>query len=302
MSVANGLKWASFCLLAPLIACAVLRQTPQPRPELDQLVFEVQTATPTAPPILELDDVATYTPDPNATATSAATSTAEGTVEPSKEAGTDSEAEASEEATGAEPVALTAPPASAATTPTVPVAEPLQGGEWDFEAGFQSWTNPYGDSCAASGLANGWTAFTTRDQFGSSCMNQTTWQDNVFTGANAQEITFAYVGNEAGIYKTAPATPGHRYEVTAHMRREFSPSKVDVALGIDPTGGANWQAESVEWFAWKEDLDDEWNKTEEIVTALGDRITIFIKGSHPYPEPGGALRIDAVTVFDLGPE
>ena len=101
------------------------------------------------------------------------------------------------------------------------------------------------------------------------------------------------------------ACPGPRAGVrgfTAYTRREFSPAQVEVALGIDLSGGTNWQAESVNWFAWDEDLNDEWNKTEEIVTALGDRMTIFIKGSHPYPEPGGALRIDSVSVLDLGPE
>ena len=302
MSTANGLRWASLVILVPLLACAVLRQSKQPGPELEQLAFEIQTATPTEPPILGLDNVPTHTPDPNATATSEPTSSVEGTAAPLTIAGTEPDAAATEESAAIEPVALTGPPASAATTPTVPAAAPLQGGDWDFEAGFQPWTNPYGDSCAASGLAIGWTAFTTRDQFGSSCMNQTTWQDNVFTGANAQEITFAYVGNEAGIYKTAPTTPGHRYSVTAYTRREFSPAQVEVALGIDLSGGTNWQAESVNWFAWDEDLNDEWNKTEETVTALGDRMTIFIKGSHPYPEPGGALRIDSVSVLDLGPE
>jgi hypothetical protein len=133
-------------------------------------------------------------------------------------------------------------------------------------------------------------------------MNQTTWEDNVYLGGNAQEITFAYVGNEAGIYKTAPTAVGHRYRVKALMRREFSPAKVEVSLGIDPGGGANWQAESVEWFPWDEDFDDEWSETEVIVVALGESVTIFVKGSHPYPEPGGALRIDSISVVDLGPE
>jgi hypothetical protein len=269
---------------------------------LEQLVFDVQTATATAAPVLEFDDVPTYTPDPNATVTSEATPTGQGAGTPAGGTAIKADAGQADAAAGAATPEPTVPATPAQATPTVPVAEPLQGGEWDFEAGFETWTNPFGDSCAASGLAIGWTAFTTRDQFGSSCMNQTTWKDNVYLGGNAQEITFAYVGNEAGIYKTAPTAVGHRYRVKALMRREFSPAKVEVSLGIDPGGGANWQAESVEWFPWDEDFDDEWSETEVIVVALGESVTIFVKGSHPYPEPGGALRIDSISVVDLGPE
>ena len=198
--------------------------------------------------------------------------------------------------------AAQAPTATPPPAPTAPLAEPLRGGAWDFEAGFVEWRNPYGDGCPGSGLANGWTAFTTRDQYGSSCMNQTVWKDNVHSGESAQEITFAYVGNQAGIFKTAPAIPGHRYTVEAYTRREFSPAKVELSLGIDLNGGVDWQAESVQWFPWDEDLDDAWARTEETVTATGETMTIFIKGSHPYPEPGGALRIDSISVVDIGPE
>ena len=283
-----ALVWA-----IPLLACALARQTPQPGPELQQLTFEVQTATPTLPPILVLAGAPTNTPDPNATLTPAITATLIVT--------------ASEVITAALPVEATPTRAVVPTpppppSPTVPLAEPIRGGEWDFEGGFESWTNPFGDGCAGSGLAIGWSAFTTRDQFGSSCFNQTTWHDNVYSGDNAQEITFAYVGNEAGVFKPAPTTPGHRYTIEAFFRREFSPSKVEVALGIDLTGGQNWQAETVQWFAWNEDFDDQWSRTEQTITATGESMTIFIKGFHPYPEPGGALRIDSISVVDLGPE
>jgi hypothetical protein len=173
---------------------------------------------------------------------------------------------------------------------------------WDFEEGFTTWSNPFGDACPGSGLANGWNAFTSRDQYGSACMNETVWKDNVYTGVSAQEITFAYVGIEAGVYRAAPTIPGHRYTVEAFMRREFSPVPVQVFLGLDLTGGADWQAESVQWFPWQEDVDDAWARTEATVTATGQTMTVFIKGSHPYPEPGGILRIDSISITDIGPE
>lgn len=276
-----------------MLACAVVRQTPQPAATLEQLVFEVQTATPTPTPVLFLADVPTYTPDPNATPTPVLTSTLVVTSTITSEP---------EETPTPAPTIAPAPTMPPTPPPTAPLAEPLGGGAWDFEDGFVTWGNPYGDVCPGSGLAVGWTAFTSRDQYGSSCMNETVWKDNVYSGQSAQEITFAYVGVQAGIFKAAPTIPGHRYTVEAYMRREFSPAKVEVSLGIDLSGGTDWQAESAQWFPWNEDVDDAWARTEVTVTATGETMTIFIKGSHPYPEPGGTLRLDSVRVIDIGPE
>ncbi len=286
------LRAASLILLLPALACVVTKQTPQPAATVQQLVFEVQTSTPTLTPVLYLLDAPTNTPDPRATSTPVVTTTLNLTptleIEPA--------APLQEPAPNSQP-----PPATPTPVPT-PEIKLTQGGVWDFEEGFTPWFNPHGDVCSGSGLANGWTAFTTRDQYGSSCFNQTVWKDNVYSGESAQEITFAYVGNQAGIFKTAPTVPGHRYTITAYMRREFSPAKLEVSLGLDLTGGGNWQAESVLWFPWREDVDDAWTKTEETITATGEAMTVFIQGVHPYPEPGGVLRLDAVTIADLGPE
>jgi hypothetical protein len=281
--------------LLPTLACTLVRQTPQPVPTLDQLIFEIQTATPTITPVFFLADAPTYTPDPNATPTPLITSTMTATV-------TSTLTVKLTETPTPEVQATKAPAALPTFTPTVPPAEPLRGGFWDFEEGFEPWLNPYGDACPGSGLANGWTSFTTQDQFGSACMNETVWKANVHSGISAQEITFAYVGIEAGVFRTAPVIPGHRYTIEAFMRREFSPAKVEVFLGIDLNGGSDWQSESVQWFPWLEDLDDEWARTEATATATGETMTIFLKGSHPYPEPGGILRLDSISIVDNGSE
>ena len=299
----NLLHWASLVLFVPIFACTIVKQTPQPVVEVEQLNFEIQTATPT---VSLLFDAPTYTPDPNATATPTSTPTLSATLTAQPQI-TQTVETAPVEATAAPPppaeeVAAPAPPPATATPEPAPTAEPLQGGEWDFEAGFAPWINPFGDSCDGSGLAIGWSAFTTEDAYGSSCMNQTTWAGNVHSGESAQEITFGFVGNKAGIFRPAPTTPGHNYAVAAFMRREFSPAKVEVLLGVDATGGTDWQAETVQWFPWNEDLDDQWAKTEATVTATGETMTIFIKGDHPFPEAGGALRLDSVSVTDLGTE
>ncbi len=293
----SSIYGVSLLLVGSLLACSLARQTPQPTVEFEQLAFEVQTATPT---ISTMFEVATFTPVPKATPTPTLTPTPEitGTVI------TETGPEAPPAETGAPPIpADTAtPPPPPPPTPTVPLAEPLRGGVWDFEDGFQPWTNPYRDVCPGSGLANGWTAFTNRDQFGSACMNQTVWKDNVHSGQSAQEVTFAYVGIEAGVYRPAPTIPGHRYTIEAHMRREFSPAKVSVFLGVDLAGGTNWETDTVQWYPWNEDVDDAWGATSATVTATTETMTIFLKGSHPYPEPGGTLRLDNISILDIGPE
>ncbi|MBI1881786.1 MAG: hypothetical protein HYR94_26715 [Chloroflexi bacterium] len=303
----NSSVWRQVTLLAflPLLACALARQTPQPAPTLEQLAFEIQTATPTFTPVLGLVGAPTDTPDPNATATRTLTSTLTitSTLTPTETQAVAPPPPVATSLPEPEVAAVQSAPAATPTpAPAVPTAEPVQGGAWDFEDGFSEWGNPYGDRCPGSGLANGWNAFTTRDQFGSSCFNQTVWKGNVNSGESAQEITFAYVGVQAGIFKSVPTTPGHRYTVSAFMKHEFSPAKLEVALGLDVGGGTDWQASVVQWFPWKEDKDDTWSKTEETVTVTGENMTIFIKGSHPYPEPGGTLRLDSISIADLGPE
>ncbi len=293
----NLFRWATAILLLPLLACTLAKPTRQPAPTLEQLTFEIQTSTPTVTPIHILADAPTYTPDPNTTPTPIITTTLTVTATTLAD-----EETATPEKTATPQNAAPAPTATPSPPPIVPTAEPLRGGAWDFEEGFAPWRNPHGDECPGSGLANGWIAFTTRDQYGSSCMNQTIWEGNVYTGESAQEITFAYVGSQAGVFRPAPAIPGHRYTIEAFMRREFSPAKVDMALGVDVNGGTNWQAETVQWFPWNEDLDDAWAKTETTVTAAGETMTIFIKGAHLYPEPGGTLRIDSISIVDIGPE
>lgn len=283
--------WAILLLVWPLLACGLARQTPLPAPTLEQLAFEIQTATPTIAPLLPLVEAPTDTSNASPTTTPTVTATLIATATALAESPVPTSTSAPELAVAAAP----SPPAPA------PV-EPVSGGAWDFEEGFTEWINPYGNRCPGSGLANGWTAFTTRDQYGSSCFNQSNYQLNVYSGASAQEITFAYVGVQAGIFKSTPAAPGHRYRVETYMKREFSPAKLEVALGIDLTGGSDWQSPNVQWFPWIEDKDDAWAKTEATVTATGESMTIFIKGAHPYPEPGGTLRLDSINIHDLGPE
>lgn len=281
-----------------LLACGFATATPLPRPPtatFERISFDIQEPTATIAPIAGL---VTETPNPLPPTTVAPEDTPtlppEPTAPPIVEEPT---------APPTEPPTATPTDIPPTPTPEPPAAtlEPLRGGEWDFEAGFSDWSNPHGDFCPVGAIGVGWYGFTTRDQFGSSCLNKNDYPANVYFGTNAQEMTFAFVGVEAGIYRTVPTIPGHQYTIEAFSKREYSAAKVQVSLGVDLTGGSNWQAETVQWFPWQEDVDDVWARTQETVTATGEAMTIFIKGHHLAPEGGGALRVDGISVVDEGP-
>ena len=125
--------------------------------------------------------------------------------------------------------------------------------------------------------------------------------DNVHSGERSQEITFDFVSTEAGIYKQAQAIPGHRYQIEAWGKHVRSESPVELSLGVDLTGGEDWQAATVTWHPWDETGEDVWVHTQATVRATGPSLTIFLKGYHQFAAQGGATLFDNVRVEDLGP-
>lgn len=270
--------------------------------------FEVQTATATTDPnlvtlepaveqaqtapILPFSDAPTHTPNPNAPSTPPPLPTdtpipvaEEPTVEVTKTVELTTEV-----------VAVSPPPSPVELDP------PLQGGEWDFETEYIPWPNPYGEPCPGASVASGWTAFVEDGPYGSSCMNENLYRPNVFSGAKSQEITFDFISANSGIFRTIPTRVGHRYSIMAYAKHDRSLSPVEMALGVDLTGGTVWNAGTVQWFPWDGNAEDTWVPTEETVTASGERMSIFIKGFHPLAEQGGKTVIDNVSITDLGPE
>ncbi|GIK38171.1 MAG: hypothetical protein BroJett011_20040 [Chloroflexota bacterium] len=302
----------AFLLLAlfPSLACVIGGSGGTAIPVGRPASFEVQTATPTLNPqlatptlepaqaepevVLPLGSAPTDTPDPNATATSllipVPTPTPTPVVTPTIEL--------------TPTVAITQEVVVVAPTPR-PVVEPdppLQGGDWDFETDFIPWPNPYGEPCPGARVASGWTAFVEDGPYGSSCMNENLYQPNVFSGLKSQEMTFDFIAANSGVRRTIPTKVGHRYTIVAHAKHDRSIAPVQMALGVDFTGGGDWTAPTVQWFAWDNPAEDTWNPTEETVTASGESMTIFIKGFHPMADQGGKTVIDTVSVTDLGPE
>jgi len=192
----------------------------------------------------------------------------------------------------------TATPKPAAPAPT---AEPMRGGSFDMEDGFEGWTNPHGDPCVAGAkLATGWQAFTSQGEFGSSCFYLNDYGPNVFSGQYSQQVTFDFVDSQAGIFRVLDTRPGHQYEVTARLRHVHTQPPMQFHFGLDLSGGEDWQADSVDWTPWAEFREDEWMTHVETFTATSARTTIFIKGFHNTASQGGATYIDAIEVVDLG--
>ncbi len=295
---------ASLTLLSPACFLSGTRATAIPAGQ--PINFDVQTATPTIDPkqitvepestqpepviVLPLGDAPTHTPDPNAPPTLPPLPTATPTLV------------VTASVTAQEPEIEPSPTVIVAASPT-PVVEPdppLLGGDWDFEADFIPWGNPYGEPCPGSSVAAGWTAFVEQGEFGSSCMNENLYQPNVLSGQKSQEITFDFIAANSGIFRTVPTREGHRYTIMAFAKHDRSLVPVEMFLGVDLTGGTVWDAETVEWFPWNGSTEDAWAVTEQIITATGEQMTIFIRGYHPVAEQGGKTVIDNVSITDLG--
>jgi hypothetical protein len=288
--------------LWPLLACfagSTATAIPPGRPAN----YEIQIATPTLDPaqitptievvgevaiIAPLSDAPTYTPDPNALIVTPTPVIIVVTATP-------------EQITATPVITVVVAPTSP-PRPTATPAPPQQGGEWDFESDFVPWPNPYGEPCPGAAVASAWTAFVENGPYGSSCMNENLYQPNVQSGLKSQEITFDFIAANSGVLRTIPTAPGHRYSIKAFAKHDHSISPVEMALGVDLTGGTSWAAETVQWFPWDGSAEDAWVETEETITASGEQLTIFIKGFHPVADQGGKTVIDNVSVTDLGPE
>ncbi len=202
------------------------------------------------------------------------------------------------------PPTATAQPPQPTSAPQPTARPPLpaqQGGEWDMEAGFAPGFSPLGETCPGWAVANGWQAFVAPGDPASSCLNENKNPDNVHSGQRSQELTFDFIHAEAGIFRQAQTVPGHRYRIEAWGKHIRSASQVELFLGLDPTGGQNWQAGSVTWHPWDETQEDAWVHTQVVVQAQAEALTLFLKGYHPLAVQGGATLFDDVRVIDLGP-
>lgn len=201
------------------------------------------------------------------------------------------------------PIEPTSPPPPTATPVPAnrPPLPPQKGGEWDMEGGFVPGVSPLGEDCPGWAVAVGWKAFLAPGMPASSCFNENKNPANVKSGERSQEITFDFISAEAGIWRHAQTIPGHDYQIEAWGKHVRSASPVELSLGVDLTGGEDWQAATVTWLPWDEAAEETWVHTRVTVRTRGETLTVFLKGYHPYAAQGGATLFDDVRVVDLGP-
>lgn len=205
------------------------------------------------------------------------------------------------------------------------------GGQWDFEAGMYHLPHYLAGQCGAppgggnqscvpqdktSTVGNGWThwasfpTWTTPGYWGTPSFNENKNCANVHKGNRSQEITMTCANGVGVIYKHAAVPIGSRIKATAEMK--FTPNgaewpDVEHALGIDPTGGTNPTANSVQWFNWINPVPSPpqpssvFNHVEGEVISQAANVTIYIRQlAYEPPCMGQTFLVDNVKVFDLG--
>lgn len=269
------LSWVYVLLPVLIIGELAACRTPEPPPMPSDTPRPTFTAVPTVTP--------TFTPLPAPTNT--ATTTA--TPSPARSIITAPRATATLRAPTA-----TRPPAAAPPQP------PREGGTWDFEGGW--YNTPSEFEGRVDRVAEDWKFFRRRGQFGQATFNENKNPANVHRGIRSQELAFESSDGEAGVNRSLPVIPNHRYTISAWGIHFPSPTPIELYLGVDLTGGGNWQAATVQWFPWNETSEATWLHTQATVRATGTTMTIFLKAVHRIAAGGGATLFDDVSIIDLG--
>ena len=195
----------------------------------------------------------------------------------------------------------TATPPTATHTPvatSVPPQPPLEGGTWDFEGGW--YNRPSGFEGRTDRVAEGWNYFRRRGQYGQATFNENKNPVNVHRGIRSQELAFESSDGEAGLYRSIPVILNHRYTISAWGIHYPSPTPIELSLGIDLTGGKDYEAATVKWFPWDKTGEAIWLHTQVTIRASSPQMTIFLKAAHRVAASGGATLFDDVRVTDEG--
>lgn len=204
------------------------------------------------------------------------------------------------------------------------------GGEWDFEAGFYFTKHALAGRCEGppaggnvycvpqdktSHVGVGWTHWAsfpdwpTGGYWGTCSFNENKYCYNVLRGNRSQELTMTCANGVGGLYKRATVPARHRIRVEADMK--FTPNdggrEVEHAIGIDPFGGNDPAAASVQWTVWQERTPSPpqppgvFNHGWAEAVSQGTTITVFIRQrAFEPPCRGQTFMIDNVRVLDRG--
>jgi hypothetical protein len=264
-----GVVLLSALSMGGLAACRTPEPTPSPTRTPRPTFTSVPVVTPTFTPLPAPTDAPTATAPPRPTSAPAA------------------------------PRATATPhPPTPTRAPAAPPQPPLNGGTWDFEGGW--YNTPSGFEGRVDRVAEGWKFFRRRGQYGQPTFNENKNPVNVHRGIRSQEIAFESSDGEAGVYRSLSVIPNHRYTISAWGIHYPSPTPIELFLGVDTTGGGDWQAVSVQWFPWNETGEATWLHTQATIRVTGTTMTIFLKAVHRVAAGGGATLFDDVSVTDLG--
>ena len=176
---------------------------------------------------------------------------------------------------------------------------PRRGGDWDMESGFYQWKSPFEEFVGH--VANGWSPLIKAyPPAAAARFNENKFPPNIHSGQRSQEISFDFRSGEMGLWRSEAVVPGHQYVIEAWAKYAPSPNGLKLFLGVDLTGGNQFEAATVTWYPWQNTTPDQWIVTRQTVRATGERMTIFLRAVHPVPEPGGNTMFDNVSLLDQG--
>ena len=205
----------------------------------------------------------------------------------------------------------------------LPVPEPEPVGalvNGDFEGGFH-----YHDGVNELYVPNGWTPFYAqpiatwyeddepyydfRPEY-KRCGDETNGPKRSVSGFGAQWFT-TYAGHRGGIYQQIAATPGQKVTAWASMLSWHTqvPYKPEVSMdedwmqnptylkkvGIDPTGGTDWESANIVWSAGVE-VNDVWFILATSAVAQASTVTVFLYGAPKYAFQANNCYVDSVGV------
>ncbi len=141
-------------------------------------------------------------------------------------------------------------------------------------------------AAGGNGVGEGWTAFSS-EGYGPD------W-DVVGDGGYAQEVFSPQPSTHdqfAGIYQVVSTHPGTSYVIRAWNQTYFPGGHQwdhIARLGVDLTGGANFQSGSVTWYEF-DSAKQIWHQLEITASATGSAITVFLQSWHKWATGGDAL-------------
>lgn len=276
----------ALCLV--LLGCNLNREPPPPTSTRTPWPTFTPASSPTPTFTPAVTDTPTYSPTP--------------TRRPPRETSTP---------TPTVPPTPTSPPTSTPrprpTRTPGPTAAPLQGADWDFEAGFGGWACPYGDLNIGGGVGVGWHALNPANPEQPENRWHSHFSENkdptsVHSGQRSQRVSFEQVACEAYLFRTITTTPGHTYRVEAWGKFKSSPANPILYIGLDPTGATDPKAGTVQWTTFPGIEGDVWLQGVAKIKATGQAMTIYLRALRPVGESllYGDTFFDDVSVWDEG--